>query len=71
MYGHVHKLETQEARQPTVLKLAAQAKDKLAVPWQKLNVLSKYQTTLDNQLFKAIKALRDEQNWRMSLMDVV
>ncbi len=70
-YGHVHKLETQEARQPTVLKLAAQAKDKLAVPWQKLNVLSKYQTTLDNQLFKAIKALRDEQNWRMSLMDVV
>ena len=70
-YGHVNKLETQEARQPTVLKLAAQAKDKLSVPWQKLDVLSKYQTTLDNQLFKAIKALRDEQSWRLDNLDAI
>jgi hypothetical protein len=70
-YGHVNKLETQEARQPTVLKLAEQAKDKLSVPWQKLDVLSKYQTTLDNQLYKAIKALRDEQTWRLDNLDAI
>jgi hypothetical protein len=67
----VHKLETQEARQPTVLKLAAQAKDKLAIPWQRLGVLTKYQTTLDNQLYKAIKALRDEQAWRLDNLDAI
>jgi hypothetical protein len=68
---HVHKLEGKEARQPTVFKLAEQAKDKLTIPWQRLDVLTKYQTTLDNQLYKAIKALRDEQTWRLDNLDAI
>ena len=70
-YSEVQKLETKRARQPTVLALAEQANDKLAIPWQKLDVLYKYQTTLDNQLYKAMKALKDEQAWRMSLLDAI
>ena len=42
-----------------------------AVPWQRLDVLTKYQTTLDNQLYKAIKALRDEQTWRLDNLDAI
>lgn len=70
-YREAQKLETKKARQPAVAALSEQAKDKLAIPWLKLDVLYKYQTTLDNQLYKAMKALRDEQAWRMSLLDVI
>jgi len=38
----------------------------LCVPWHKLDVLAKYQTTLDNQFYKAVKALRDAQAWRIN-----
>lgn len=48
--------------------LAVTAQEMLRVPWQKLDVLSKYQTTLDNQLYKAVQALRDTQAWRMKLI---
>jgi hypothetical protein len=51
--------------------LAEKAQDKLSVPWQKLDVLSKYQTTLDNQLYKAIKGLREAQEWRVSTLDAI
>lgn len=64
-YSEVQRLETMKARQPVVAVLSQQAKDKLAIPWQKLDVLSKYQATLDNQLYKAMKALRDTQESRL------
>jgi len=38
---------------------------------KKMYVLTKYQTTLDNQLYKAIKALRDEQTWRLDNLDAI
>ncbi len=65
------KLDQKMARQPMVTTLAELAKDKLTIPWQKLDVLTKYQTTLDNQLYKAMKALRDEQSWRMESLDAL
>ena len=65
------KLDQKMARQPMVTTLAEMAKDKLTIPWQKLDVLTKYQTTLDNQLYKAMKALRDEQSWRMESLDAL
>jgi hypothetical protein len=34
-----------------------------------LEVFSRYQTTLDNQLYKALKALREAQEWRLKTMD--
>ena len=34
-------------------------------------MLTKYQTSLDNQLYKAIKALRVEQSWRLDNADAI
>ena len=70
-YTEVAKLEKKIERQPTVAALSERAKDKLAIPWQKLDVLTKYQTTLDNQLYKAVKALREEQTWRLNSLDAI
>ena len=63
-------LENKQERQPTLVDMAAKARDKLRVPWHKLDVLVKYQTTLDNQLYTAMKALREAQEWRMKSIDV-
>ena len=70
-HTEARKLETKRKRYPAVAALSEQVKAKIAIPWQKLDVLSKYQTTLDNQLYKAMKGLRDEQSWRMSLLDTI
>jgi hypothetical protein len=64
-------LESKIARQPVVAALADKAKDKLGIPWQKLEVLTKYQTNLDNQLYKTIKALREEQARRINKMVII
>ncbi len=65
------KDQLQQAEQrPTVLALAEQHRAKAAVlPTQSLDVLSRYQTTLDNQLLKAIRALREAQAWRLETLD--
>lgn len=58
-------LERAENR-PRLLALAAQLRQKrLILPSEQLEVLARYQTTLDNQLYKALKALREAQEWRM------
>ena len=64
-------LEKKEVRQPTLIALAEKAREKLRVPWAKLDVLTKYQTALDNQLYKAVKVLRDTQEWRMQSIDAI
>ncbi len=33
--------------------------------------MARYQTTLDNQLFKLLKALREAQEWRMKTIEPV
>jgi hypothetical protein len=70
-YTEGAKLEKKVLQQPTLADLSQKAKDKLLIPWQKLDVLTKYQTTLDNQLYKAMKALRDEQAWRLNSLDAI
>jgi hypothetical protein len=35
------------------------------LPRQASELLTRHQTTLDNQLYKALKALRDAQEWRL------
>ena len=49
--------------------MAETAKDKLSIPWGRLDVLNKYQAALDNQLFKTMKALRDAQAWRLESLE--
>lgn len=58
--------EIQKAQQrPLVLAIAQQVKDRRAIPQVQLGEsLAKYQVMLDNELYKAIKALRETQEWR-------
>jgi hypothetical protein len=72
LLGYVQELikwcrrQIQDAeRYPEVQALTSLAKAKLGIPWGSLELLSKYQTSLDNQLYKAMKALREAQEWRL------
>ena len=59
-----------EAR-PHVLALADQVRAKrLILHADTLELLARYQTTLDNQLYKALKALREAQEWRLKTLEV-
>jgi hypothetical protein len=66
-------LETRVQQYPAVVAMSQTAKDKLSIPWGRLDLINKYQTALDTQLYKAMKALRDAQEWRFKVFtaDVV
>ncbi len=52
-------------QRPKLLALADQLRrKKLILPLDQLEIIARYQTTLDNQLYKALRALRDAQGWR-------
>ena len=63
--------QTTEAEQrPLILAVARMVRAKNAFPTEhKQAILLKHQTTLDNQLFKTIKALRETQTWRLETME--
>lgn len=64
----LRKQEKSAKQYPVVVAVADTAKDKLCIPWGRLDLMNKYQTALDNQLYKAMKALRDAQEWRNSFI---
>ena len=65
-----HEQLKQAEKHPQVLALAEQVKAKwLVLPDEALDVFSRYQTTLDNQLYKALRALREAQEWRLKTLD--
>lgn len=68
---HWCRREVEAARQrPRILELAEHCKARnLMLPVHTLQLFARYQTTLDNQLFKALRALRDAQEWRMKRAD--
>lgn len=58
-----------EAR-PHILELAEQVRAKrLFLPTDAIDVLARYQTTLDNQMFKLLRALREAQEWRLKTLE--
>lgn len=60
------------AERPKLLALADQLKQKrLVLPLDQMQLFARYQTTLDNQLYKALQALRDAQEWRMKSLETV
>lgn len=75
--GYVHQLYawcqqrvTEAEQRPALLALAEQVRAKrLILPPDAIDVLSRYQTTLDNQLYKALRALREAQEWRLKTLD--
>ena len=65
-----HRQLTEAEARPHVLALAEQVRAKrLILPADTLELLSRYQTTLDNQLYKALKALREAQEWRLKTLE--
>lgn len=59
------ELETARQR-PKVLQLAEHFRARnLVLPVHALQLFTRYQTTLDNQLFKSLRALRETQEWRL------
>jgi len=59
------------ANRPHVLALADQLRTKrLILPPGTLELFTRYQTTLDNQLYKALSAFRETQEWRLKTLDV-
>lgn len=65
------ELRKAEAR-PKLLALAEQLKQKrLILLLDQLQLFACYQTTLDNQLYKTLKALRDAQDWRLKTLNAV
>ena len=54
---------------PHILALADQVKAKrLVLPADALELLARYQTTLDNQLYKSLRAFREAQEWRLKTL---
>lgn len=55
---------------PTIMNVADQLRTKrLVLPTDALDVLTRYQTSLDNQLFKLLRNLRDAQEWRLKTLE--
>ena len=55
---------------PHVLMLVGRLRaTRLVLPPAGLELFTRYQTTLDNQLYKALKALREAQDWRIKTLD--
>ena len=57
-------------RRPELLAIAEQMRAKsLILSQHDMELLSRYQTTLDNQLYKALRAYRQTQEWRLKTLD--
>lgn len=56
-------------KRPHIMTLARQVRARrLILPDQAIEVISRHQTTLDNQLYKALRALREAQEWRIKTL---
>jgi hypothetical protein len=63
---------TEAERRPEVLSLAEQLRARrLVLPVPQLEAIARHQTTLVNQIYKALRAFRDAQEWRLKTLDSV
>lgn len=59
-------------KRPKLLDMAARVRQqKLVLPERALMLFTRYQTTLDNQIYKALRALREAQEWRLKTIEVL
>jgi hypothetical protein len=57
-------------QRPLMLALASLVRSERAIPEKETReLLAKYQVMLDNQLYKAMKALREAQEWRLKTLE--
>ena len=71
--AHECRVQIEQAKQkPLILELAELIRNKKAILKNDLReTFSKYQVMLDNELYKAIKALREAQEWRFKTLTVI
>lgn len=61
-----------EAQRPAIRAVAERVRAKRSIPETGMReLLSKYQVMLDNQLYKALNALREAQAWRVKTIEGV
>ncbi|NOQ94074.1 MAG: hypothetical protein GQ547_05495, partial [Methylophaga sp.] len=59
-------------QRPLVLEIASSVQNKQSILQGKLrDSLAKYQVMLDNELYKAIKTLRETQAWRLETLESI
>ena len=59
-------------KRPQLLEFVEQLRQRgLVLPVPQLDVIARYQTTLDNQLYKALRAYREAQEWRLKTLECV
>ena len=59
-------------KRPQLLEFVEQLRKRgLVLPAVQLDVMARYQTTLDNQLYKALRAYREAQEWRLKTLEPV
>ncbi|OQK17256.1 hypothetical protein AU255_05020 [Methyloprofundus sedimenti] len=57
-------------QRPLILEIASSVQNKQSILQGKLrDALAKYQLMLDNELYKAIKTLRETQTWRLDILE--
>ena len=69
---HARDKLAQFERQQLALAVAEMIKDKRAIlPEKSRDSLAKYQVMLDNELCKALKTLREQQEWRVNSLQAI
>lgn len=71
--AHGCRVQIKQAKErPLILEIAQLVRDKRAILKNKLrDSLTKHRVMLDNELYKAIKALREAQDWRFKTLTVI
>ncbi|MCB1506084.1 MAG: hypothetical protein KDJ47_13990 [Hyphomicrobiaceae bacterium] len=65
-----HREISRAKKRPQLLRLAEQLRERgLTLPMDQLEVMARYQTTLDSQLYKALRAFREAQEWRLNTIE--
>lgn len=72
LYEWCQKQLKEAEQRPKVMALAEQMRHRrLVLPQDQLELFARYQTTLNNQLYKALKAFREAQDWRLKTMEAI
>ncbi|MGD9671483.1 MAG: hypothetical protein AB7U75_20940 [Hyphomicrobiaceae bacterium] len=65
-----HREISRAKKRPQLLRLVEQLRERgLVLPLDQMEIMSRYQTTLDNQLYKALRAFREAQEWRFKTIE--
>jgi hypothetical protein len=67
-FSHIHRHKA-DIRDRQLIVQTIRNKKAILQEGELRDALAKYQVMLDNELYKAIKALRETQNWRLGALN--